>query len=172
MVLGVAEPALGYPVASSVSEAGVERALVVCGAEKLDEISCAGPTHVWEVKQGRIIEETLDPSDFELPSYPLTAVGGGNPRENAEIFKILLTSGDRLPENLVPTMDWVAMNASALLVVAGVARGFPEGVRLAKESITSGRAWEAFEIFRESSQQAASVRLGLQTIRLSDSMFS
>ena len=157
MVLGIAEPDLGYPFASSVSEAGVERAFIVCGAEKLDEISCAGPTHVWEVDQGKISEKTLNPSDFELPSYPLTAVAGGSPQENAETFRELLTSGNQLPEKLVPTMDWVAMNASALLVVAGIAQDFSEGARLAKESITSGRAWEALTIFRETQQKAASV---------------
>jgi len=157
MVLGVAEPELGYPFASSVSDAGVERAFIVCGAERLDEISCAGPTHVWEVDQGNITEKTLNPSDFGLPSYPLTAVAGGGPQENAETFRKLLTSGDHLPEHLVPIMDWVAMNASALLVVAGVAHNLSEGARLAKESITSGRAWEALKIFRETGQQAGSV---------------
>lgn len=158
MVLGVAEPELGPPFASSVSDAGVERAFIVCGAEKLDEISCAGPTHVWEVNQGKIAEMTLNPSDFGLPSYPLKAVAGGTPQENAETFRVLLTSGDQLPRDLVPIMDWVAMNASALLVVAGVAQDFSEGARLAKESITSGRAWEALKVFREVGQKAASVR--------------
>lgn len=154
MVLGVAEPDLGPPFASSVSDAGVERAFIVCGAEKLDEISCAGPTHVWEVNQGKVTEMTLNPFDFGLPSYPLTAVAGGSPQENAETFRVLLTSGDQLPKGLVPIMDWVAMNASALLVVAGVAQDFSEGARLAKESITSGRAWEALKIFREADQKA------------------
>lgn len=154
MILGVAEPALGISFASSVGDAGVERALIVCGAEKLDEISCAGPTHVWEVNQGKIAEKTLNPSDFGLPNHPLTAVAGGSPQENAETFRILLTSGVQLPEQLVPIMDWVAMNASALLVVAGVAKDFPEGARLAKESIISGRAWEALKVFRDVSQQA------------------
>ena len=52
-------------------------------------------------------------------------------------------------EELGPVMDFVLMNASALLVVAGLAADYREGVRLARESIESGKAWEAFEKFRD-----------------------
>ena len=44
MVLGVAERELGYTFAQSLGEDGVERALVVCGYEKIDDIRGVGPT--------------------------------------------------------------------------------------------------------------------------------
>ena len=56
MLVGVAEPELGRTYAESLRAGGVTRALVVCGAERLDEISCAGETHFWELKDGRITE--------------------------------------------------------------------------------------------------------------------
>ncbi|KAF9013548.1 anthranilate phosphoribosyltransferase, TrpD [Cyathus striatus] len=153
MVLGVAEREIGATFAHSLSEGGVQRALVVCGCEKLDEISCAGPTWAWELKNGKVTEMTMTPEMFGLPAHPLTAVAGGSPKENAETFKTLLNSGEHLPEKLVPVLDFVCMNASALLVVSAVAKDYVEGVRLAKESVLSGRAWQALEIFRNAGKR-------------------
>jgi anthranilate phosphoribosyltransferase len=155
MVVGVAEPELGYTYAHSLQAGGVERAFVVCGAEKLDEISCAGPTHAWEVKSGEIIEHTISPEDFGLSAHPLSEVGGGSPEENAETFKLLLTSGSAIPDRLKPILDFVLLNASALLVVAGIAKDFKDGVTLATDSITSGKAWKALDLFREAGKTAA-----------------
>ncbi|KAF4617342.1 hypothetical protein D9613_005795 [Agrocybe pediades] len=157
MVLGVAEREIGPTFAHSLQDGGVERALVVCGYEGLDEISCAGPTHAWELKDGKVTYLTLRPEDFGLPAHPLSTVGGGSPQQNSETFKTLLTSGDKIPEKLIPVMDFVLMNASALLVVAGLAADYKEGTRLARESITSGKAWEALTIFREAGKRAAQV---------------
>ncbi|KAF5382875.1 hypothetical protein D9757_007284 [Collybiopsis confluens] len=154
MVLGIAEPELGAPFAQSLRDGGVERALVVCGQERLDEISCAGPTWAWELKHGQITELVLDPELFGLPSHPLSTVAGGKPEENAATFKTLLTCGAAIPERLIPVRDFVCMNASALLVVAGVAADFKEGSKLALESIASGKAWSALETFREVGRKA------------------
>lgn len=43
-VVGVAQTLLGPVYAEALRISGVRNALVVCGAEELDEISCAGPT--------------------------------------------------------------------------------------------------------------------------------
>ncbi|KAJ7760474.1 glycosyl transferase family, a/b domain-containing protein [Mycena metata] len=153
MVLGIAEPEIGQTFAQSLREGGVERALVVCGYEKLDEISCAGPTYAWELLNGEITERTLRPELFGLQAHPLSAVRGGSPEENADTFKKLLTSGKDVPESLKPVLDFVSMNASALLVVAGLAEDYAHGARLAVESITSGKAWAALETFREAGEK-------------------
>lgn len=155
MVVGVAEPELGHTYAQSVRMGGVERAFVVCGAERLDEISCAGPTHVWELNGDEIIERTIHPSDFGLPAHPLADVAGGTPEENAETFKLLLSSGADIPERLKPVLDFVLINASALLVIAGVAKDFKQGVALAMESVTTGKALKALDVFREAGRLAA-----------------
>ena len=82
-------------------------------------------------------------------AFPLAAVAGGTPEENAATFRALLCSGKDVPASLEPVMDFVLMNAAALLVVAGVAADLKEGVAKARESIMSGKAWEAFEKFRD-----------------------
>lgn len=156
MVLGVAEKEIGLTFARSLKDGGVEKALVVCGYEGLDEISCAGPTWAWELKDGQVTTKTLEPATFGLPAHALSEVRGGTPQENADTCKTLLTSGDNIPERLKGVLDFVLMNASALLVVAGIAEDYVQGTKLALESITSGRAWSALEQFREAGQHAAS----------------
>lgn len=156
MVLGVAERELGSTFAHSLRNGGVQRALVVCGAEGLDEISCAGDTHAWELKDGIISEKTLHPSHFNLEVHTLSKVAGGTPDENASTFKTLLTSGEHIPEALNPVLDFVLLNASALLVVAGIANDYKSGVELARKSIFEGHAWDALQIFRKAGEAIAS----------------
>ncbi|KAK0467206.1 glycosyl transferase [Desarmillaria tabescens] len=155
MVLGVAEPEIGPTFAQSLRDGGVERALVVCGYEKLDEISCAGPTYAWELKDGVVTELTLHPELFGLDVHPLSTVAGGSPQENADTFKRLLNSGGNIPEDLTPVLHFVQLNAAALLVVAGLASDFEEGAKMALESITSGNAWKVLETFREAGRTAS-----------------
>ncbi|KZT22834.1 anthranilate phosphoribosyltransferase [Neolentinus lepideus HHB14362 ss-1] len=155
IVLGVANRALGRPVAEGLRAAGVERAMVVCGVEGLDEVSCAGETDVWELRRGAIEERRISPASFGLPAHPLAQVAGGTPQENAETFRVLLTSGEDIPEEVRPVLDFVLMNAAALLVVAGIAGDLREGVGLARESVVSGRAWQALQTFREAGEAAA-----------------
>ncbi len=157
MVLGVAERELGPTFAHSLADGGVKRAFVVCGAEGLDEISCAGDTYAWELHpDGSVTERTLHPRDFGLSAHPLKEVSGGTPEENAETFKTLLQSGKDIPERLTPVLDFVLMNAAALLVIAGVAADLKEGTEKARESIHSGKAWNALEQFRDAGLAAVS----------------
>ncbi|KAG1817914.1 glycosyl transferase [Suillus variegatus] len=154
MVLGVAEHELGPTVAQSLRDNGVERALVVCGAEGLDKISCASDTYTWQLEDGKITEIRLHPDLFGLSVHPISSVAGGTPTENAETFKALLNSGNDIPESLIPVLHFVLLNASALLVVAGLALDFKEGAALAMNSITSGRAWDALVTFRNAGREA------------------
>ncbi|KAG1878609.1 glycosyl transferase [Suillus tomentosus] len=165
MVLGVAERELGPTFAQSLRDGGVERALVVCGAEGLDEISCAGDTYAWQLEDGKITEIRLHPDLFGLSVHPLSSVTGGTPTENAETFKALLNSGNDIPVSLMPVLHFVLLNASALLVVAGLASDFKEGAALAMNSITSGRAWDALVAFRNTGRDALKETGGSQNGR-------
>ncbi|KAG8690617.1 anthranilate phosphoribosyltransferase [Ceratobasidium sp. 395] len=167
MVLGVYARELGPVFAEALRGMGVQRALVVCGMESLDEISIAGGTWAWSLENGDIKTTTLHPSHFELKTHPLSSVAGASPETNAQILIDLLNpaSPNYTPPtyDIVPTpstttnptvnrqaiLDFVLLNASALLVVAGLADDYPSGVRLARESIASGRAWAALQEFKE-----------------------
>ena len=115
MVLGVAKHEIGSAFTQSL-HGGVERALVICGYEKLDKIRCTGPTWAWELKDGKITKMTLTSEDFGLEEHPLPTVAGGNGQENAATLKQLLMSRKNIPGDLVPILD------SALLVVTGLAK--------------------------------------------------
>ena len=132
---------------------GVSRAMVVCGFEGLDEISPEGKTHVWRLNdQSRLEYFTLEPADFGLSSHPIGEVKSGVPSENAALLLRLLDG--ELPEG-DPILDFVLLNAAALLVCAEKARDWQDGVRLAKESIMSGNARKELDGFVKGTAQVA-----------------
>ncbi|CAE7103343.1 unnamed protein product, partial [Rhizoctonia solani] len=166
MILGVYTRELGPVFAEALRGMGVERALVVCGMESMDEISIAGGTWAWSLENGNITTTALHPSHFELQTHPLSTVAGASPQTNARMLIDLLdpNSPCHSPTDSTPAptegvtsdpgaiLDFVLMNASALLVVAGLAPDYPTGVKLARESIRSGRAWNALREFKERDQ--------------------
>lgn len=158
MIVGVAEPWLGAVFARAIREGGVKRGMVVCGKERLDEISCAGETNAWRLNEsGEITTLTLHPHMFGLPTHPLSAVRGGDAEENARIFNRLFNPTmreDPIPAELIPILDFVLINAGALLVVSGIAKNWKHGADLARESALGGKAWDALIRFRTAGEQA------------------
>lgn len=128
-LLGVARRDIGPVFADALKMSGAKKAMVVCGEEDLDEISCAGRTFCW-----RLIDHSTDDSsssndvevasfticagDFGLPSHDLMDVSPGKePHENAAILMNLLQN--KLPDN-DPILEFVLMNTAALFVVSGI----------------------------------------------------
>ncbi|KAG6827835.1 hypothetical protein H0H93_015282, partial [Arthromyces matolae] len=87
MLLGVMDYKAGPIIANALHKMGIQRALVVCGQENLDEISCAGPSWTWELRDGKITESTVTPDDFGVEAHPIASVVGGSGKDNAETFK-------------------------------------------------------------------------------------
>jgi anthranilate phosphoribosyltransferase len=78
----------------------------------------------------------VTPADFGVPTAKGQDLKGGDPARNAEIARSVLQGRGGAAR------DIVLVNASAALVAAGKAKDFAGGVRLAKESIDSGAAFE------------------------------
>ncbi|CEN59717.1 Putative Anthranilate phosphoribosyltransferase [Aspergillus calidoustus] len=141
-VVGVAYQALGPVFVEALRQNGAKKALVVCGEEDLDEISCAGKTNCWQLTEepnpdfdeSRADEEeyveevprtiakfdqfSICPADFGLPSYPLTEVYGRKmPKDNAA--KLMQILRNELPRD-DPILSFVLMNVAALLVTSGI----------------------------------------------------
>ncbi|KAL6718957.1 anthranilate phosphoribosyltransferase [Lecanora helva] len=181
-VVGVADGTLGpvfaealrIPSASKPLEK--RKAMVIAGCEGLDEISCAGPTDCWMLRETGIEQFQLGPSDFGFPVYPLNMIRGGTPTENAKILMRLLEG--KLDRD-DPILRVVLMNAAAMLVVSGICeadtsnmgaaddgavikgRGpgegrWKEGVRRAQWAIESGAALQSLRAFTEISNNLAS----------------
>jgi anthranilate phosphoribosyltransferase len=131
-------------VAHALGELGVRRAFVVHGADGLDEISISSETHVSEVSDGGVRSYTVTPEDFGVPRAPLESIRGGDAKQNAEIIHKIL-GRSLLYRDHVAHRNIVLANAAAVLVAAGRAKDFLEGVGIATESIDSGAARERLE---------------------------
>ncbi|KAH6856380.1 glycosyl transferase [Chaetomium sp. MPI-CAGE-AT-0009] len=130
-VIGVARKDVGPVFAQALRLGGARKAMVVCGDEELDEISCAGDTLCWRIRpaaedgsagegeEGAVTEHfRLHPRDFGLPAHPLSAVSPGKePHENAGILRRILDG--QVPDD-DPILHFVLINAAALFVVSGI----------------------------------------------------
>jgi anthranilate phosphoribosyltransferase len=144
-IIGVSSKALGEVFAETMRLMGVKRAMVVCGFEGLDEISPAGKTYVWRLDAESNLEYfTLEPADFGLSIHPIEDVKSGNPAQNATLLLRLL-DGEMQEGN--PILDFVLLNAAALLMVAEKAKDWKDGVKLAVQSIMTGSARKALDGF-------------------------
>ncbi|MEW9675231.1 anthranilate phosphoribosyltransferase [Lentibacillus sp. L22] len=123
----------------TLGKLGRRRAVVINGAEYMDEASLAGDNHITLLDNGEITTFTLHPSEVDLPVYPIEDIRGGDAKQNAEILLNVLKG--------VPGvhLDTVLLNAGLGLYANGAARTIREGVALAKESILSGAAMEKLE---------------------------
>jgi anthranilate phosphoribosyltransferase len=138
-VVGVFEKRLVGLLAEALRRLGAQRAFVVHGSDGLDEITTTGATRLAEVRAGRVSEREVTPQDFGLPVAARGDLAGGDAAANAVIRNEILGG------QLGPKRDIVLANASAALVAAGKAEGFAEGVKLAADSIDSGRALAKLE---------------------------
>jgi anthranilate phosphoribosyltransferase len=133
-ILGVFDARLTYTMARVLQSLGTQSALVVHGADGLDELSTTGPNRVTELRCGRIRTYTFDPLDLGLPRSRLEDLQGGDAAINAAMTRAIL-QGERGPRR-----DIVLLNAAAALMTSGQARTMREGLALAACSIDSGRA--------------------------------
>jgi anthranilate phosphoribosyltransferase len=143
-VAGVYDASFTELMARALGELGVKRAFVVHGADGLDEISIGGETNVAELRDGIVRSYTIVPEDFGLRRAPLESILGGDAKHNAQIIHKVLGRSLLYREH-GPHRDIVRANAAAALVAAGRATDWPDGVRIATESIDSGAARERLE---------------------------
>lgn len=135
-------------IAHVLKNLGSVRALVVHGMEGLDEISLCGPTHVAELRDGVVTEYVIQPEAVGLKACRLEVLRGGSPEESAAIVRAVLkgTKG--------AARDVVLFNSGAALYVSGAAASVEEGIRLAAESIDSGKAQRKLEALVEITNEA------------------
>lgn len=139
MLLGVYTPDLLQTIAQALLLTGVERAFVVHGSG-LDEIALHGATQLIEINQGKLIERTITPEDFGLDSYPLEAIKGGTPQENADIIKAILSGKGEAAHNAA-----VVINCASLLYLHGKAGSLKAAQEIASQVLASGKGLETLE---------------------------
>ena len=140
MVVGVYTSKLTDVIAKAMMNIGVERAFVVSGCDNMDEITLTGGTTISEIKDGRVNTFTVTPEQFGFKRCGLDELQGGDSTVNAGITKNILSGKEKGAKR-----DIVLLNAGATLYVGGMADSIQAGIRLAQETIDSGKALKTLE---------------------------
>jgi anthranilate phosphoribosyltransferase len=140
-LLGVYDENLVEPMARVLANLGVKRAMVVHGHDGLDEVSLSAKTTVCEVNGGQVNSFFLDPHQFGFEYCRPEELVGGDPVRNAEIATQIL-SGEKGPKR-----DIVLLNSAVCLYMSYNNITLRECVRLAAETIDSGKAMEQLKNF-------------------------
>ena len=73
-LLGVARRDIGPVFAEALKMSGAHKAMVVCGEEDLDEISCAGNSYCWRLVN-RSSHPNPSPGDIDIETFTIAAEG-------------------------------------------------------------------------------------------------
>jgi anthranilate phosphoribosyltransferase len=120
------------------------RILVVHSDDGLDEVSLEARTMLFDIGSRSPAEQShLEPGHFGLPAVKRDSILGGSSEANAAIALRIL-GGEKLPHR-----DIVLANSALGLMAAGKAANVSDAVRLAGESIDSGKALGKLEALRE-----------------------
>ncbi|MCB0009045.1 MAG: anthranilate phosphoribosyltransferase, partial [Anaerolineales bacterium] len=132
-LVGVFSPDLVETLARVLGELGVTGAMVVHGADGLDELSTTGVNTVSHLHNGEVRSYKLDPLDLGIPRANLDDLIGGEAEENAVITRAILSGKEQGPRR-----DIVLLNAAALLSIE--CGDWQAGLAEARAAIDSGRA--------------------------------
>ena len=133
-LLGVAKPHLRHLLAAALAKLNVERAVVVCGEDGLDEVTLTGTTQATEVCGETLSEFSWQPIDFGLATASVKSMLVDGPAESAAMIR------DILQGNAGPSRDIVILNAAAALWTVGNGKSPLQCANRAAEAIDSGQA--------------------------------
>jgi anthranilate phosphoribosyltransferase len=156
-LIGVSDVRFLETIAGALAMLGVDRALVVCSDDGLDEISASAPTQVVEVNGQEITRYVLDPSQLDVELSAEVSPrdwGGGSPEENAKLTRTIL-EGEHGIAGHDAGRDLAALNAGAAIYAGGAADTIAQGVEAAREAILDGRAARALERYVAASRRHA-----------------
>jgi anthranilate phosphoribosyltransferase len=136
-VLGVADKSYLRLMGKVLQRLGCQHALIVHGADGLDECSLSAPTYICEVRgDAELREYTVTPEELGLHSIEDPApFQGGNPTQSAALLSDLLTG-----HNDSPAADMLCLNAGAALYASDQAATLRDGVKQAQATLRAGKA--------------------------------
>lgn len=148
-LIGVSDRRFLDLMAAALGQLGCEHALVVASDDGLDELSVSGPTHVVELRGGRIEPYVIKPESVGLRTAHQADIAAGTPERNAEIARAVL-GGEQGADR-----DLTVLNAGAAIYVAGAVESIEAGVRRAEQAIDSGAALDLMERFAARTRELA-----------------
>jgi anthranilate phosphoribosyltransferase len=137
-LIGVYDPALTELLARVLLELGSQAAMVVHGADGLDELSTSGTNRVSLLRDGEVETFMIDPVDLGLSKANIEDMVGGTPDENARITRGILSGDDRGARR-----DIVLLNAAAAIYLD--LNDWPSSLESARQAVDSGAALEKLD---------------------------
>ena len=138
-LVGVPRPDLVETIARVLGELGAKRAIVVHGADGLDEIALSGPSIMAEYRDGSVTLNEITPEQFGLTHAGVDQLRSTDVETSHRILSNVLNGAPG------PYRDIVLINAAAALVAGEAADNLAEGLQTARESIDTGAARDRLE---------------------------
>ena len=134
-LLGVGKPEIRNKLAEALGMLGTKRAIVVTGADGLDELTISTTTNCTEISPDSQREFQWTPEDFGLTSTTDTSsMQVETPAQSAEIIQSVLAGKPG------PSRDIVSLNAAAALWTAGVSTSEKDCLSRVNDAIDNGIA--------------------------------
>lgn len=141
-VIGVYDSFFLKPMADALHRLGINKAIVLHGRERLDEVGLGDQTDLVLLNNGQIQQTAIAPESFGLTPASLAQLKGGEVAENGAILKAVLQGKGTLAQQQA-----VAINASLALQVGEIVvlGDYQKGIEKATEILASGAAWDKLE---------------------------
>ena len=154
ILMGVFHPDLVGIQARALQRLGAQHAVVVYGRDGMDEVTLGASTLVCEIQAGEVREYEIHPEDFGLPMASHRALRVETPDDSK---RMLLAVLDDQPG---AARDIVLLNAGVALYAADVAATMADGIALARDALSSGRARDKLHQFVRATQTLAAPAAG------------
>ena len=138
-VLGVFSRDWVEPLAQVLVRLGSEHVLVVHAEDGMDEISIGAPTHIAELKDGKISLFTVTPEQLGVAPGKLSELAVDSAAQSLSMLEAVFDNAAG------PARDVVALNAGAAIYAAGLSDTLESGVERALEVIAGGLAREKLQ---------------------------
>ena len=155
-MIGVFNPSLCEPLANVFKNLGAEHVLVVGSVDNLDEISLATYTHVAELKDGKVSVYDIEPEDVGIESQTLQGLIIDSPSQSLALIREALANKPNKTHITKKAADMLDLNAGATIYVAGKADTIKQGVAMAQDIISSGKALQKMAALASFTQQFTS----------------
>jgi anthranilate phosphoribosyltransferase len=152
-LIGAYDEAAAELMAHTLAGMSGERAWVVHGAAGWDEATPIGPFTAFDVAQGEVRRERIDPEHFGLPRCAAADLQGADAASNLIALRAVFERRDRGAHRAA-----LALQSGLALFIAGRAPSPAAGIALAGETIDSGRAAEWLERLQQFARQPATAR--------------
>lgn len=142
-LMGVFSADLVEPLAQVLGNLGSEHVMVVHSEDGMDEISTGAPTKVAEWKDGALRTYSIEPAQFNIAPCDMSRFKVANPDESLRVIQSIF-SGEKSS-----SADITALNAGGAIYVSGLAENIEHGVKIAQETLQSGKVSDTFKNYVE-----------------------